>query len=301
MWRAMFERLFARRGLSIDRLRVLCEVANAGSIVGAAGDDPARQSQFSRQLKELEEFFEVELTRRQGKVLALTDAGCELAQIAREAIGRLHDFQARAAEQPVSFSIGAGDSLLHWLLLPRLATLRTEVNLRLLNLRTAEITNRLHDLSLDFGIVRRDAVSPPLKCAPLGRMEYALFCPRSCFAKAPDMQRVFEMLPLAMQSSDGSFTRQVRDWAEKNGVNIRVKIECDAFPQASRAVQTGQCAAILPKIARVDLPGDTFWEIDMPVLNKKPRQVCLAWNPRTTRLRSEAHELSTRLAQVLAF
>ena len=297
----MFERLFSRRGLSLDRLRVLCEVAEAGSIVRAAGSDPVRQSQFSRQLKQLEDFFEVELTRRQGKVLVLTEAGWELAQIAREAIGRLHDFHARASAQPVSFSIGAGDSLLQWLVLPRLVALRSEVNLRVLNLRTAEITNRLHDLSLDFGLVRREAVSPPLRCAPLGKMEYALFCPRSRLDKLPDVRRAIETLPLAMQGGDGVFTRQFRDWADKNGVNVQVKIECDAFPQASRVVQSGQCAAILPKIARGDLPGDAFWEIDVPFLNKKPRQVCLAWNPRTIRLRSEAQGLAARLAEALKF
>ncbi|MEO8353288.1 MAG: LysR family transcriptional regulator [Chthoniobacteraceae bacterium] len=186
----MFDRLFARRGLSIDRLRVLCEVAEAGSIARAAGDDPARQSQFSRQLKELEEFFEVELTRRQGKVLVVTDAGRELAQIARESIGRLHDFQSRASARPVTYSIGAGDSLLQWLVLPRLATLETKVNFRLLNLRTAEITNRLHDSSLDFGLVRREALLPPLASAPLGKMEYALFCPRGDFAQIPDVRGV---------------------------------------------------------------------------------------------------------------
>jgi len=208
----MFDRLFARRGLSIDRLRVLCEVVDAGSIVRAAGDDPARQSQFSRQLKELEDFFEVELTRRQGKVLVLTDAGRELAQIARESIGRLHDFHARSAAQPVSFSIGAGDSLLQWLVLPRLAALQTKVNLRVQNLRRAEITNRLHDLSLDFGLVRREAVSPPLASAPLGKMGYALFCPRSRFDKAPDVRRGFlfrKGTSSSQKASAGKSTRAI--------------------------------------------------------------------------------------------
>ncbi len=295
----MFDRLFARRGLSIDRLRVLCEVAEAGSIARAAGDNPARQSQFSRQLKELEEFFEVELTRRQGKVLVVTDAGRELAQIARESIGRLHDFHARAFAQPVTYSIGAGDSLLQWLVLPQLAALETKVNFRLVNLRTSEITNRLHDSSLDFGIIRREALSPPLKVAPLGKLDYALFCSRSRSKQAPDLKRVLQTLPLAMQSGDGVFARQFREWAEKNRVQTCVKIECEAFPQASRAVQSGQGAAILPKIARIDLPAESFWELDTSFLNQKPRQICLAWNPRTTLLRSEAEELSISLAKTL--
>jgi DNA-binding transcriptional LysR family regulator len=183
----MFERLFSRRGLSVDRLRVLCEVAEAGSIVRAAGSDPVRQSQFSRQLKELEDFFEVELTRRQGKRLVLTENGKELVQIARESIGRLHDFQLRASNQPLTFSIGGGDSLVHWLVLPRLAALQDslpDINLRLQNLRTAEVISRLQELSLDFGLVRRDALTDPLAAFPIGKMEYALFCPKALVRSA---------------------------------------------------------------------------------------------------------------------
>lgn len=49
----MFEHLFAERGLSLDRLKTLIEVAKAGSIAAAARGDSARQSLYSRQIKEL--------------------------------------------------------------------------------------------------------------------------------------------------------------------------------------------------------------------------------------------------------
>ena len=39
----------------MERLKTFLEVAQAGSIVGAAGGDCVRQSQYSRQIKELEE------------------------------------------------------------------------------------------------------------------------------------------------------------------------------------------------------------------------------------------------------
>jgi DNA-binding transcriptional LysR family regulator len=52
----MFENLFSERGLSLDRLKVLIEVRDAGSIAQAAPGDPVRQSQYSRQLRELSEF-----------------------------------------------------------------------------------------------------------------------------------------------------------------------------------------------------------------------------------------------------
>ena len=49
----MFEHLFAERGLSLDRLKTLIEVAKAGSIAAAARGDSARQSLYSRQIKEI--------------------------------------------------------------------------------------------------------------------------------------------------------------------------------------------------------------------------------------------------------
>lgn len=300
----MFERLFARRGLSLDRLRVLCEVAEAGGIARAAGSDPVRQSQFSRQLKELEDFFAIELTRRQGKGLVLTDEGNALAQIARESIGRLHDFQLRASKLPLSFSIGGGDSLVQWLILPRLAELQQnlpKISLRLQNLRTAEIISRLQESSLDFGIVRREALTEPLVSFPIGRMEYALFCRKSLIksAKAPSLRQVLTTIPLAMQTGDGAFMRQFQDWEKHNGLEVSIKLECDSFPQACRALGSGQFGAILPTIARHDLPENAFWELPVPFLNKRPRQLCIAWNPRTLRLRSEAIQVCEILKTTL--
>src|SRR5687768_401762 len=50
----MFSKLFTAGGLSFDRLRVLLEVSASGSITKAANGDPVKQSQYSRQIKELE-------------------------------------------------------------------------------------------------------------------------------------------------------------------------------------------------------------------------------------------------------
>src|SRR5438876_8623230 len=60
----MFENLSAQSGLSLERLKTFREIVAAGGITAAAGDDSNRQSQFSRQLKELERYFGVELLRR---------------------------------------------------------------------------------------------------------------------------------------------------------------------------------------------------------------------------------------------
>ena len=53
----MFEKLFSEGRLTFERLRTLVEIDHAGSISKAAPGDLNRQSQYSRQLKEIEVFF----------------------------------------------------------------------------------------------------------------------------------------------------------------------------------------------------------------------------------------------------
>jgi len=104
----MFQNLLFKGGLSLDRLASFCAVAEAGSIVKAAGGDPVRQSLISRQIRELEEFFGAELTWRRGKGLAVTPAGRRLAALVRGQLQDLDDFLRESAGGTKEFSIGAG-------------------------------------------------------------------------------------------------------------------------------------------------------------------------------------------------
>src|SRR5688572_3052813 len=97
----MYEKLFTHVGLSLDRLRSFSEIVAAGGISAAAGKDPNRQSQLSRQLKELERYFGVELLVRGRGRLKLTPAGSELHRIVGQAFGALEKFSQSCANQPV--------------------------------------------------------------------------------------------------------------------------------------------------------------------------------------------------------
>src|SRR4030095_8519532 len=110
----MFPELFSRSGLSLDRLRSFLAIADAGSIVRAASDDPVRQSLFSRQVRELEEFFGAELTRRHGKTIALSPAGHRLASLIRAQLQDLDDFRREQAGAPKTFTIASGGSMIEW-------------------------------------------------------------------------------------------------------------------------------------------------------------------------------------------
>jgi DNA-binding transcriptional LysR family regulator len=284
-----FDELLSVSGLSLDRLRNFCLIAEAGGLTRASGGDPARLSLFSRQIKELENFFGCELKRRAGKGIALTDAGRELARLARAHLLGLDDFKRTVRAQPQRISIAAGNSVLEWLLLPRLAELRArlpETVFEFHSRQTSDIAANLRDLTLDLGIVREDAVAALLKARRLIAVRYALFVPIALARglTAANLEARLATLPLAT-SLGGQFRDTLEAAARKAGSALRISIACASFTQAARAVKSGACAAVLPSLAAADFDSAKVREFPVPFLKQHTRQLCLAWNPRLIEVR----------------
>lgn len=301
----MFNNLFAQGGLSLDRMRSFCAVAEAGGVTRAAGGDAVRQSQFSRQIKELETFFGAELTRRQGKSIVLSSAGVRLAKIIRESFTALDDFHRGCKSEPIEFSIGAGDALLQWLLFPRLAQLHDAlptVAFQVLSLRTLDISERINNLQLDFGLVRKDAVSPLHSFEPLGMQTYSLFVPVALLgdSKKTDWKKIITRIPLATITGEGAFRASLEREAVKGKLRLKFSLLCSSFPQAAKALQSERYAAILPSIALAELDQNHFASIPTPFLKSQAREICLIWNPRVGNVRPMALEIKDHLAKLFS-
>jgi DNA-binding transcriptional LysR family regulator len=302
----MFAELLQQGGLSLDRLQSFCLVAQAGGVTRAAKGDPARQSLFSRQIKELEEFFGTELIRRKGRGIALTEAGARLSIIARECCAALSDFKSECKNQPVEVVIGAGESVIQWLLMPRLDDIRkrmANVRLKFLNLPTGEAVKRLADGLIDFALVRKDAVTRPLRAKSLGVMGYSLFIPAALQPNAGrnDGLKLLDALPLATLEGEGSFRSELAHIAKKAGVKLNIQIECSSFPLTARAVAKGDVAAILPTIAAADLPAAAATQVPVTFLRAFDREMCLASNTRLIRIRPMLQKAGEVLAEVCRF
>lgn len=300
----MFDELFSERGLSLDRLRSFLEVAEAGGIARAAKDDTVRQSQFSRQISELEQFFGVALTERRGKHLALNAHGRKLAAVVREQLAGLRDFQCECRELPVRYTLGAGDSILQWLVLPMLASWIKSVpnsKLSLSNLRSDQIVESLLHARLDFGIVRHGTAVEPLKQVSIGPLPYALFVPEVLVPKSKreDLPWMLRHLPWTTLATDASFLHRVVDAAAKHGLPFDVILEAESFPQAARAVATGAYAGVLPLAARADFAGQKMLVIEPPFLRTVERRLTLLWHPRLLRVRPHAKAAADWLAKHL--
>lgn len=310
----MFENLFSQRGLSMDRLRTLVEVAEAGGISKAVDGDPVRQSQYSRQLKELEEFFGTTLTKRVGKGLVLTPAGTRLASLVLEHFKGLGEFTSSCRQERVVFDIGAGDSLIRWVLLPVLPALQKalpDIGVTFFNMRTSDAIRALQELRLDFACVRKDAIPSDLASRSLGSMGYALFVPKGLAQQMPphrgDLQKklarnetlgILGQVPLAILHGDGELVKGLQALASDSGVKLDVRLRCESLPMACRAVALGSYAAVLPLFCKAELPADVR-VVASPAFKALERTIHLVWNPRILRLRPVAAKVLAQLQKTI--
>jgi DNA-binding transcriptional LysR family regulator len=294
----MFSKLFAESGLSLDRLRALLEVGAAGSIVKAAAGNPTRQSQYSRQIKELEDFFHTRLIERQGKGTRLTSAGREVGRISRFFMLGLSNFQRGCLTGEQTFRVGAGATFTRQFLIPLLAgpsagkpdaRFITEV----VNLE--DIERRLHDLRLDFGVVVSSKLSRPLQTRSLGEWRLELWLPKSLrLSESKAVKALADFsLPLALSTELG--TEDPFDAFKQSAHLI-----CESFLDARIALEGQRVAALVPDFLAPANASKCFLRVPIAKLDSQALQFHLAWNPRLLRLNPHAAPTRDWLFQALA-
>lgn len=234
----MYEELFQYHGLSLDRLRNFLMIAEKGSIAAVAERDPSRQSLLSRQVRELESYFGVELTRRHGKGIVITEHGRELAEVARRCFDGLQDFKLRKAGRKPLIRIGAGFSTMQWLITPHLKELGKilTAELEMVRMRSRDAAGMLTRGELDFAVVRADAVEAAeaqLEVFALGGCGYSLYGAEGD-------------LPLAVPTGGGRFEQEL---LAAIGESECERIHCGSLLQMAALVIDEQARAVLPDIA----------------------------------------------------
>ena len=119
------------------------------------------------------------------------DAGQRLYEIVGHTLRALEELRGTCAGLPVELVVGAGESIIQWLLLPRLPGL-AEAHPRLAvtfhNLKTDEILRHVLDGGIDFGVVSRCEPHRALSIAPLGKLEFCLFAPADLLPANPKLR-----------------------------------------------------------------------------------------------------------------
>lgn len=302
----MFESLFSRGGLSLDRLRGFLEMAEAGSIAKAAPGDENRQSLISRQIRELEEFFGVELTVRRGKTLGLSAAGERLVVLIREQFRDLQDFQLAQAGHLRSYRMAAGASLLEWLVLPVAGEVRRVLggaSLRLASMRSRQIVEAVRDGEADFGIVRQDALPPGVPQREILRMTFHLCVPVKMVSGVPHAQRdqpaTWARWPFAANAGGGQLDRVFRQAMEKACGRFQPAYECDSLLQVKELVCHGLCAGVLGSIGTRGLDPQEVQVRSFAPLADYGRPLVLHWSQRQMRRRGMTEEMIEGVAEAL--
>jgi len=302
----MYDSIFISRGLSLSRLKVLLEVDEAGGIAGAAEGNPVRQSQYSRQLKELESFFGCELTHRDGRSLRLTKRGKELALIARENLTSLTDFLADCEKQTTILRIGAGESIIRWLItpaLPEISKRLPSVSFDFRNIRSQEAITQLSESQIDLAIVRAELVPNHLESKFIGSLDYALYIPKALAKKIatnpskrknPSLNKLIEGIPFGRMESSGRLATSLQETETDTPILLM-----DSLPSLCNAIASGFCCGVLPTIAEQEISVSDLetrskasinsFEIYRPRETKKmSRKLALVWNNRFEIVRQNA-------------
>jgi DNA-binding transcriptional LysR family regulator len=288
----MFNDLFSRNGLSLDRLRNFLEVAEVGSIAKAAPDDVSRQSLISRQIRELEEFFGVELTVRRGKTLAISPAGERLAVLIREQFRDLMDFQQAQRNEWRTFRFGAGASVLEWLVIPASGELRRVLGpscMQFTSMRSRQVVEAVRDGRLDFGVVREDAIPEGLPRREIVQLTFHLCNHAHFVAGLPrsqwDKPATWAKMPFAANAGGGQLDKTFRAAMERVCGSFRPAFECDSLLQVRELVQLGVCAGVLASIGTHGLQEQGIMVCGFAPLADFGRPLVLHWNERQMRRR----------------
>jgi DNA-binding transcriptional LysR family regulator len=281
----MFQELFAQTGLSLDRLHALLLLREKGSLIRAADNDPSRQSQMSRYLKELGSFFGVELVTRHGKSLKLTAAGLELAEMASRHLGDLSRFRELALGLPKTVVIASNTNLLASKICPVIGQVSRVVKnciFQLRNLRPDQILDGLSEQTVSLGVMPKPTGMKGVRIVSLFDWRYGVFVPDRLVqgGSALTVRRALRDCPVAIDGSDERLNRSLTEIAGKLEIPFKPSIFCSSQIECIASVRSGFYASILPLSALDSTENRSLQIVDDPAFDPLSLTIALVWNER---------------------
>ncbi|MDF3604875.1 LysR substrate-binding domain-containing protein [Paracoccus sp. DMF-8] len=233
---------------SIPSLLALEAVDRLGAITAAAADLSLTHSAVSRQLNVLEEQLGVELLRRDGRGVALTDSGRDYARAARDCLHDLADasLRIRAAGARASLNLAIRPAFgMSWLA-PRLqiyAARHPDISINLgTRLKPFDFAQERFDAAIHFGL--RDW--PGMCWLDLAGEEVIPCCaPALRPARTDDPQALLALPLLHLEGRPGAW----EDWFAQQGSTVsRLRgMLFDQFSTLAEAAVLGFGVALLPR------------------------------------------------------
>jgi DNA-binding transcriptional LysR family regulator len=197
------------------------------------------------------------------------------------------------------FRIGGGATFVGCFLLPALARLPAGQSGPRYAVEIAddlEIERRLHDLTLDFGVVNAAAISRPLQLQPLGSSRLRLWVPKAmCRNEGQAVLALMDnRLPLVLPSLEPPTLNSAPF------KDCQPRLVCTGFLEAKTALETESVAALLPDFLTPEQKAGKFLRVSVPGLDRAVFDFRLAWSPRLLRLNPHATRQRDFLIRSLA-
>ncbi len=202
----------------------------------------------------------------------------------------MEEFKTACKNLPRRFTIGAGDSIHHWIVSPILAKAgleKKEWMFALKNLRNNEVGEMLFAMDIDFGILRKNLITADiLKYKTIQRVKYAMYVPKAMVSKGKekDYKWCLENIPCATLALGSSFSNMLKNACFDDGYELKVALETQSFPYAAEMLKSKSFMAILPEMSEKFLPRGLV-KIQPPFFKVLERDIVLAWNPRLLAVR----------------
>lgn len=278
--------ILLKKGISIERLYLFCEILHAGGIRAAVGEDPAKQSLASRQMRELSDYVGGALWKRNGRSLEFTETGKKLAQISTEFFNRFESFLRETQGLPETFYLGIGDSIFQWFILPHMKKFKARfphTELIPCSYQTSQILRKTNARELDAGIVRTSAIPRgQFITEPVGEIKYNLFIPKELYKNRGrgNLNQFIKDLPFCNLTGRGEYARTMRKFI--TAFHGQCVLNCFSMIQMYSAVRTGQYVAVLPERSKIGFNADETLHFILPELSAFTRPITMIYKKEVT-------------------
>ncbi|PZE21330.1 LysR family transcriptional regulator [Paenibacillus xerothermodurans] len=241
----------------LENIDIFAVVVEMESLNKASHSLNISQPALSRKIMRLEQELGVELFRRKGKRLELTQAGqicysyaLEQRHLERKLQRELEQF--KTTEKPSSIIIGASLTTLQSTL-PDLITIYAKdypnTDIKAVTGKTHEIVPMVKERKVDIGLVASKIEHPGLQCIPLFDDHLCVVLPSGhpFVDKASIEISDLHELPMILFSRGTWYRVLMDELFHRYAIQPDVRMEIDSFEAIIRLVSTCQTATLLPE------------------------------------------------------
>ncbi|MGM3176103.1 LysR family transcriptional regulator [Dickeya lacustris] len=242
--------------IDLHSLRLFLQVARLGSLTKTAATHHMTLSALSKRVAELERTVDCALFIRQPRGLALTAAGKELVQHARQVLSRVErmaaDMQDFAAGARGQVHIWANTSAIIEFLPQELAAflqLHPLVRIHLEEKLSETVVNALVTGQADLGIFADNVPSPGVEKMPYREDQLVVLVGPQHPLAGRQQVSFADTLPYDFVglNNGSSLLKLLQDAAEDNGNILRLRIQVSSFDGICRMTEAGLGISILPQ------------------------------------------------------